>query len=108
MLKKERWYSLLVLGACVLFSFILYAPALDSYFVSEDLRHLNFDWSEVMAEWSSYGQSVGFRPGTVLYLVINNLLWARNQVGHHAGELDVGNGNMTVLIARDAFQILLR
>ena len=76
--------SLVVLSAMVLLSFLLYRPALNGYFVSEDLRHLTFGWSEVTAEFSALGQSQGYRPGTTLYLVLNNLLWGRNQVGHHA------------------------
>jgi hypothetical protein len=79
-----HWYSLLVMGACLLFCFVLYAPALGSYFVAEDLRSVHFGWSDVVAEFSSYGMSQGFRPGTVLYFAVNNLLWGRNQVGHHA------------------------
>ena len=73
-----------MLVAMVLLSFLLYRPALNGYFVSEDLRHLTFGWSEVTAEFSDWGQSMGYRPGTTLYLVLNNLLWGRNQIGHHA------------------------
>jgi hypothetical protein len=94
--------SLLVLVICSLFSFVLYLPALDSYFVAEDLRAVNFTWSDLAAEGSSHGVSTGFRPGTVMYLVINNLLWERNQVGHHAVAFLLHGlvGWLTYLVAR--------
>lgn len=81
---KIDWYTLIMLAACVVLSFILYARSIDSYFVSEDLRHINYDWPELKAEFSASGQVIGFRPGTVLYIVINNKLWGRNPIGHHA------------------------
>ena len=83
-ISRHDSLSLVMLAAMVLLSFLLYRPALNGYFVSEDLRHLTFGWSEVTAEFSALGQSQGYRPGTTLYLVLNNLLWGRNQIGHHA------------------------
>ena len=83
-LSRHDSLTLVMLVSTVLLSFLLYRPALNSYFVSEDLRHVTFGWAEVTAEFSDGGQSAGYRPGTTLYLVINNVLWGRNQVGHHA------------------------
>jgi len=82
--SRHNLLALAILVAMVLLSFLLYRPALNGYFVSEDLRHLTFGWPEVSAELSAWGQSMGYRPGTTLYLVINNVLWGRNPVGHHA------------------------
>jgi len=83
-LGRKRWHFLAVLGICIFFSFILYAPTLNSYFIAEDLRHIHFDWNEVKAEFLSPAQSVGYRPGSTLYWAINNKLWGRNPIGHHA------------------------
>jgi protein O-mannosyl-transferase len=82
--KSLPWSQIFVLAGCLLLCFILYAPALDAYFVAEDLRSLHFGWQDVLAEFSGFGQSVGFRPGTILYFAINNALWGRNPIGHHA------------------------
>jgi len=81
---SRKWYFLAALGICVLFSFILYAPTLNSYFIAEDLKHLNFDWKEVRAEFLTPAQSMGYRPGSTLYMVISNKIWGRNPVGHHS------------------------
>jgi len=77
-------FSLLVLTAALLLSFILYFPALNVYFVSEDLQLVTVGWSDVVEELTSFGHSVGFRPGLIFFRVANNLLWGRNPVGHHA------------------------
>lgn len=78
-----HWHSFLILGICLFLSLVLYTPALNSYFVAEDLRWVGFDWSDVILECSSHGVSTGFRPGAVLYFVINNAIWGRNYIGHH-------------------------
>lgn len=95
-------FPLLMACICILFSFILYSPVLGSYFVSEDLYHINFRWSQVIAEFSSTGPIIGFRPGTVVYLVVNNLLWRRNPIGHHAAAILLHGlvGSFTFLIVR--------
>ena len=84
LLGKKKWHILAALGICIIFSFILYAPTLNSYFIAEDLLHITFDWDEVRAEFLSPARSVGFRPGSTLYWAINNQLWGRNPIGHHA------------------------
>lgn len=68
----------------LLLTSVLYLPALDSYFVAEDLNHVTFGWSDVVAESTTVGQSTGYRPGTALYLAATNALWGRNPSGHHA------------------------
>ena len=83
-LSSNYWVPLSILALTLALSFILYAPAIKSYFVSEDLRHVTFRWSEVHDEFFSLGQSIGYRPGTTLYLVLKNFIWGRNQILQHA------------------------
>ncbi len=83
-LETGKWASLIVLLFLSALVFLLYFPALKAYFVAEDLRHITFDWSEVADEFNAIGQSVGYRPGATLYLVVNNTLWGRNPAAHHA------------------------
>ena len=83
-IQNKKWFFLGLLFLCIAFSFLFYAPVLNSYFLGEDLRHLTFDWGEVKDEFVSMGQSTGFRPGSTLYLVLANKLWGRNPIGHHA------------------------
>ena len=83
-LRGIRCHLLGLLVACILFSFILYAPILRVYFFAEDLIHISFNWTDIVAEFWSTGRSVGYRPGETLFIVINNVLWGRNPLGHHA------------------------
>ena len=83
-MNERRNHLLGLLAACILFSFILYAPILRVYFFAEDLIHISFHWTDVVAEFWGMGRSVGYRPGETLFIVINNVLWGRNPLGHHA------------------------
>jgi len=83
-LGKKGRFQWGLLGICILFSFVLYAPILNSYFIAEDTQRLTYHWSEINNEFFGIGQTLGYRPGTTVYHVINNMLWGRNPVGHHA------------------------
>jgi hypothetical protein len=73
-----------VFGVYLVAAFWLYWPALDAYFVAEDLTHVRWGAAEVAAEFGATGVTVGFRPGTAAYMAANNAVWGRWAAGHRA------------------------